>query len=104
MLKEIGQYDIYILGDFNIDFLKYSDHLLTEEYLTMLYSNNLLPLITKQTRLTHHISTLIDDIYTNSNLNVEACVALVDISDYGPVFCLLDRQISRYKRAFYFLD
>ena len=39
LLKEISQYDIYILGDFNIDFLKYSEHLLTEEYLNMLYSN-----------------------------------------------------------------
>jgi len=39
-LKEISQYEIYILGDFNIDFPKYSELLLTEEYLNMLYSNN----------------------------------------------------------------
>lgn len=39
LLKEISQYEIYILGDFNIDFLKYSELLLTEEYLNMLYSN-----------------------------------------------------------------
>ena len=47
LLKDISQYEIYILGDFNIDLLKYSEHLLSEEYLNMLYSNNLLPLITK---------------------------------------------------------
>ena len=94
----------YILGDFNIDLLKYSEHLLTEEYLNMLYSNNLLPLITKPTRLTHHTSTLIDHIYPNSNLRVDAGVVLVDISDHLPVFCLLDRQIPRCKRALYFRD
>ena len=87
LLKEISEHEIYILGDFNIDLLKYSEHLLTEECLNMLYLNNLLPLITKPTRLTHHTSTLIDHI-----------------SDHLLVFCLLDRQISRSKRALYFLD
>ena len=41
----------------------------------MLYlgdSNNLLPLITKPTKLTHHTSTLFDHIYTNSNTSVGA--------------------------------
>ena len=70
----------------------------------MLYSNNLLPLITKPTRLTYHTSTLIDHIYTNSNLRVDAGIVLVDISDHLPVFCMLDRQISRCKRAFYLRD
>jgi len=75
LLNEISQYEIYILGDFNIDLLKYSKHLLSEEYLDMLYSNNLLPLITKPTRLTHCTSTLIDHIiYTNSNLSVVAAL------------------------------
>ena len=104
LLKEISQYEIYILGDFNIDLLKYSEHLLSEEYLNMLYSNNLLPLITKPTRLTHHTSTLIDHIYTNSNLSVDAGIVLVDISDHLPVFCILDRQISRFRRVSYFRD
>ena len=73
----------------------------------MLYlgdSNNLLPLITKPTKLTHHTSTLFDHIYTNSNTSVDACIALVDVSDHLPVFCMLDRHISRYKRTFYFRD
>ena len=70
----------------------------------MLYSNNLLPLITKPTRLTHHTSTVIDHIYTNSNLSVGAGIALVDILDHLPVFCILDRQISRFRRVSYFRD
>ena len=55
-----------------MDLREYSEHLLSEEYLNMLYSNNLLPLITKPTRLAHHTSTLIDHIYTNSDLSVDA--------------------------------
>jgi hypothetical protein len=43
----------------NIDFLKYSEHTNTEEYLDMLYLNNYIPLITKPTRITDHSSTLI---------------------------------------------
>ena len=104
LLKEISHYDIYILGDFNIDLMKYSEHLLAEQYLTMLYSNNLLPLTTKPTRLTQHTSTLTDHIYTNSNLRVDASIALNDISDHLPVFCILDRQISTFRRASYFRD
>ena len=49
----------------------------------MLYSNNLLPLITKPTRLAHHNSTLTDHIHANSNLSVNAGIALVDVSDHS---------------------
>ena len=74
LLKEAIQYEIYILGDLNIDLLEFSEHLLSEEYLTMRYSHNLLPLITKPTGLAQgtHTSTLIDHIYINSNLSVDA--------------------------------
>ena len=49
----------------NINFLKFNEHTKTEEFLDMLYANNVLPTITKPTRLTDHIATLIDHIYTN---------------------------------------
>ena len=55
----------YIFGDMNINFLKFNEHTETEEFLDMLYANNVLPIITKPTRLTDHIATLIDHIYTN---------------------------------------
>ena len=52
---------LYILGDMNIDFFKCDIHPPTEAYLDMLYSNNLLPIITKLTRLTYHSATLIQN-------------------------------------------
>ena len=60
----------------------------------MHYSDNLLPLMTKPTRLTHHTSILRDHIYINSYMSVDASIALVDVSDFLPVFCVLDRHIS----------
>ena len=48
----------------NINFLKFNEHTQTEEFLDMLYANNILPIITKPTRLTDHTATLIAHIYT----------------------------------------
>ena len=38
----------------------------TSEYLDMLFDLGLMPVITKPTRVTDHISSLIDHIYTNA--------------------------------------
>ena len=67
---------VYIIGDVNINFLRYNEHANTEDYLNMLYSNNFLPLITKSTRLTDHSSTLIDHIYTNAPIQNTILVSL----------------------------
>ena len=52
----------------------------------MLYSNNLLPIITK---LTDHTATLIDHIYTNTHI---------------PVFCLTDIAINKQNNKTYYRD
>ena len=71
----------------------------------MLYSNNFLPLITKPTRLTDHSSTLIDHIYTNAPIqNTTSGIALADISDHLPVFCICDAPTSKNKQITYFRD
>jgi len=53
--------EVLILGDVNIDFLKYKD-MQTSEYLDMLFDLGFMPVITKATRLTDHTSSLIDHI------------------------------------------
>lgn len=35
------KYQVFILADINIDFLKRNTHSLTEDYLEMLYTNNM---------------------------------------------------------------
>jgi endonuclease/exonuclease/phosphatase family metal-dependent hydrolase len=83
-----NKHEVFILGDMNVDFLKYSMHADTEEYLDMLYLNNFIPIITKPTRITEHSSTLIDHIYTNASTHIVSGIALVDISDHLPTFAL----------------
>ena len=61
-----NKYDMCIMGDMNIDLLKCHSHQQTERCLDMIYSFDLLPVITKPTRITSHTATLIDHIYTNT--------------------------------------
>ena len=83
-----NRYDVYIVGDINIDFFKFISHLPTEKYLNMSYAFNFLPIITKPTRLTDYTKTLIDHIYTNAYSDqISSGILLYDISDHLPVFC-----------------
>jgi hypothetical protein len=107
IIKNISEknHHIYIIGDINIDFLKYNDHPKTKEYLDMLYSNNLVPLITKPTRITNHTATLIDHIYTNAPIHdTVSGIALVDLSDHLPVFCICNASVFKTKQKIYFRD
>ena len=47
-----------IMGDMNIDLLKFEMHPKTDDYLEKLFSQGFLPVITKPTRVTTHSATL----------------------------------------------
>ena len=102
--KASDKYEIYILGDMNIDFLKYTTHLQTEDYLDMLYSNSFLPVITKPTRITTHTATLIDHIYTNTTAEAISGIGVIDISDHLPIFCIVDVSINHPRSKIHFRD
>jgi hypothetical protein len=90
-----AKFDLYICGDMHINFLKYNEHEETGKYLEMLFDNNLIPIITKPTRITDHSSTLIDHIYTNSPISqLTSGILEVDISDHLPVFCIIKTQVD----------
>ena len=55
----------------------------------MIYSLDLLPVITKPTRITNHTVTLTDHIYTNNVNRLTSGIVAVDISDHLPVFVWL---------------
>ena len=78
---------IYIMGDYNLDFLKCSEHEYTQEFLDIMYSNNLIPTITKPTR--PKTRTLIDNIFTNNyqdNQKQERGIIYADLSDHFPIY------------------
>ena len=87
----------YILGDLNIDFLKYDEHRPTSTFLDVLYAYNVFPLISKPTRVTKSTATLIDHILTNNfdvSTNHKQGIICNDISDHYAIF-----HISEYKKA-----
>ena len=61
----------YIMGDFNINLLNYDHHMETHDYVAAVFSNCLIPQITKPTRITPTTATLIDiDIFIVTTLLV----------------------------------
>ena len=56
---------IILMGDFNIDILKYDNNSDSATFLDNMYSNFLLPYITAPSRITSHSKTLIDNIFSN---------------------------------------
>ncbi len=65
--------DIIIGTDQNLDFLKIHQHSNTAKFLDINLTNDLLPSITKPTRITHRSCTLIDNIYV-SNQIIMPCI------------------------------
>lgn len=79
----------YILGDFNIDLLKYDKCNFSHQFFNQLSSSGFRPLITKPTRITSSSATLIDNIFTNSQTSEHLNGILInDISDHLPVFAI----------------
>ena len=79
---------LYLMGDFNINLLESDRHLQTSEFLDLLYSYCMFPLVTKPTRITSNSSTLIDNIYLNdiSAVNTFSGLLYTEISDHLPIF------------------
>ena len=55
----------WIMGDFNIDLMKNDLHKPTTDFINMMFTNALIPLINKPTRITTHSATIIDNIFSN---------------------------------------
>ena len=100
-----------ILGDFNIDLLKFESHLDTDNFLNCLLSSHFLPHIVQPTRITDHSSTLIDNIFFNS-LDYP-CISgniIYDLSDHLPNFLAINtyphfpKGINIYRRDFRAFD
>ena len=77
----------FILGDFNLNLLKYKSDTHVEDYLNVLYSTFFYPLIHKATRVKETTATLIDNILSNSLSNcLRSGVLYCDVSDHLPIF------------------
>lgn len=91
----------YLMGDLNIDLLKYNEHNQTKEYLDSMISSGFLPHITKPTHVTdrhgHRSATIIDHIFSNNTKdNTQSGIIISDISDHFATYHLVERA-SKYK-------
>ena len=78
---------VYLLGDINLDLLKYQNCEQVTTYVDILYSHGLLQIVTKPTRCTYSSATLIDHIITNVCLQeLHMSILLSDISNHFIVF------------------
>ncbi len=79
-----------IMGDMNINLLKYQAHPKTNEYIDNLFSLGFLPVITKPTRVCANSATLIDHIYTNDIVsNHLSGIVITDLADhFGTYFSI----------------
>ena len=76
-----------ILGmDHNLDLLKATSHKITQEFIDLNFNNNLLPCITRPTRITKASATLIDNIFVSQDLHksFDSGILIHDLSDHMP--------------------
>ena len=81
---------VFLLGDFNVDLLKYDKHAPTNEFLDSLSSRMFLPHIVQPTRISTTSKTLIDNIF--SNIHTPSSVSgniTSSISDHLPQFLIV---------------
>ncbi len=79
--------ELCIGTDQNLNLLNSHSHKETRDFLELLLENNMLPSITRPTRITKKSSTLIDNIYLSSKLQRDFRSGLIisDISDHLPL-------------------
>lgn len=76
-----------IMGDFNIDLLKFMSHSKTSDYLDNVFSHGFIPTISKPTRVTNASATLIDHIYTNDIISsATSGIIITDVADHFGTF------------------
>lgn len=86
---------IYIAGDLNLNILEYTSKNEVKTFVDTLLQHNLIPTITKPTRVTLTSATIIDNIITNNFHNNEYQTGVIetDVSDHFPTFLLSDESL-----------
>ena len=81
-----------IIGlDHNLDFLKSNTHSGTNQFIQHNLDFNMIPTITRPTRITKNSATLIDNILVSQSLcgNYDSGILVDDISDHMPSICVI---------------
>ena len=86
LARNVNYNDIYVIGDFNLDLLKHANNVHICEFINLMYSFSLFPLVTKPTRVTNTTASLIDHIWTTQfETNTKNYIIHNDTTDHFPV-------------------
>ena len=87
----------HIAGDFNLNVLDHDNCKKVQNFLNLLYKNNMIPIMNKPTRVTRKTAAAIDHI-TNCfvDTNSKTSIFKSDISDHFPVCVFLSPMIVIY--------
>ena len=86
--------------DHNLDFLKSGWHMDTQNFIELNLDSNLLPCITRPTRITKSTATLIDNLLISKNLQgkQDSKIIITDISDHLPSIVTISGNILEKKQ------
>jgi hypothetical protein len=96
-----------VMGDFNLDLLKFESHAGTDEFMNNLGTHFFQPHILQPTRITNHSGTLIDNIFCNflEHFTISGNI-VYDVTDHLPNFLIINKfscltsNIKIYKRDY----
>ena len=96
-LKKEKDKDILIGMDHNMDLLKASKHKHTQSFLDLNLEEDLLPTITKPTRISKNCATLLDNVFISRRLQCSFAsgIIITDLGDHLPI--LLSVKDLRYE-------
>ena len=107
-LVDKNRNELVLTGDFNLDLLKYENHLPTANYLDLVMNHKLLPRIVRPTRIKKQSATLIDHIFTKDGgdhltsgiINTEIA-GNSGYTDHFPVFTILRADVAKREKKEY---
>ena len=92
---DILNYNAYLLGDFNINISMNRRSSDVQNYLDMLASNSMCPIITQPTKVAETSSTIIDDIITNCTSHfILPGIIKSNLTDHYLVFYSINHPIK----------
>ena len=97
--QERHKKELVIGMDHNMDLLKSYEHRRTQQFLDILINNDLIPTITRPTRITKTSATLIDNVFISKMLqeSFDSMILIEEISDHLPSLVLMKQTKLRNK-------
>ena len=91
--------ECYIMGDLNVDLLKYETSNKHRDFINNMTSFGYLPYINQPTRITESTVSIIDNLYGNNfSQNSSGGNILIQFADHLAQFVSIDKEVCRLKR------